>query len=73
MAAMAARVNAIRTHWSRPEIHVEVFQLEQEQYDRANWLAGKLDRLSYWTPDPRWDDVLAGMALIEERLSSGGS
>jgi len=65
---MRARVDAIVKAWSRPEITIDVDELCREHEHRASWLARALT-----TKRPSicsWDDVLSGVAQLEDRIGS---
>ncbi len=64
ISAMAERITVAREHWPRPDILLDVDQLEREQRDRAGWLSRSLGR-SAPPPQAGWNRVLEAIAHIE--------
>ena len=67
LAAMADRIESIKQGWSRPEIAIDVAQLDREQRERSTWLPAALAR----PEDVDWDDVRRAMDRIRVEVPYG--
>jgi hypothetical protein len=70
--AMAARVETIRAHWSRPEIALDIDELIQSQKTQSTLLQAALNPFAWEARrGVSWDQVREAMSVIELSLSDG--
>jgi hypothetical protein len=62
--SMGERVQEIKREWPRPNVFINIDQLEKEQIDRANQLQKSLSAASRHKPT-NWERVLTAAAWIE--------
>ncbi len=65
LATMEDRVIAARQDWSRPDVKLDLNQLEKEQYDRATWL----DRVFHSASrEHDWEEVRLAISRMEKEI-----
>lgn len=69
MSAMAVRVKAVVSGALRPNIEVDLVQLNSEQRDRATWLE---TTLTATRPGVDWDKVREALATLEQMCYNNG-